>query len=227
MSCGKGYGLKMSPSRIFLLGNGSSLNKTPLHLLQGKNVMGVNKIHKLELPFSLTHYVKVDYSAFDPDDWKSEILHHIKNNEQCLLWDAFRAGAEEGDGNREFIYDGIGDFFNARYIPRCEHHYLLTGEWHNLCTGLNSILTMAIWAVELGFEEIVLVGCDGKYTTPGEDHFTEDYYKVVDPDYASRNNVNIQAAHKIIKEHCPVPVYDATVGGSLTMYDKIRLEDLT
>jgi len=229
LSCGKGYGLRMPSNRIFLVGNGYSLKQTNLDLLIGKPSMAVNKIHKF-YPFTKwrpSHYLKVDFSAFDPDDWKAEILTHVNNKEQCLLWDAFRAGAEEGDGNREFIYDGIGDFPNVRYIPRCEHHYLLTGEWHRICTGLNSVLTMAIWAVELGFEEIVLVGCDGIYSTPAADHFIEDYYKVVDPDYASRNNVNIAAAHKIIKEHCPVPVLDATMGGSLTMYEKVRLEDLT
>ena len=214
-------------ARIFLVGNGYSLKHTNLDLLIGHDSMAVNKIHKI-YPFTNwrpTHFVKVDFSAFDPDGWKEEILAHVTNGEQCLLWDAFRAGADWKDGNFEFIYDGIGDFPNIRYIPRCDHHYLLTGEWHNLCTGLNSILTMALWAVELGYQEIVLVGCDGKYTTPPEDHFTDDYYKTWDGDYATRNNTNIAAAHELIKQHCPVPVLDATVGGSLTTYKKVKLED--
>lgn len=220
------YG-RAEPSRIFLVGNGSSLKKTNLDIIAGKPSMAVNKIHKIydKTTWRPTHYVKVDYSAFDPDDWKAEVLQHVTNNEQCLLWDAFRAGAEHGDGNREFIPDGIGEFPNVRYIPRCKHHYLRQGEWHNLCTGLNSILTMAIWAVELGFTEIVLVGCDAKFSDPKDDHFTDDYYKVVDGDYANRNNVNIAMAHDIIYHQCPIPVYDATVDGSLKMYPKVRLED--
>ena len=225
-SCGPGQGLKM-PSRIYLIGNGASLKKTNLDLLIGQPSMAVNKIHRIynRTDWRPTHYVKVDFSAFDPDDWKSEILQHVTNGEQCLLWDAFRAGADPNDGNREFIYTGIGDFENVRYIPRCEHHYQRTGAWHSLCTGLNSILSMAIWAVELGFEEIVLVGCDGKFTTPREDHFVEDYYKEWDVGYASRNNANVQAAHEIIKKHCPIPIYDATVDGYLTQYPKVRLEE--
>jgi len=214
------------PSRIFLLGNGASLKNTNLDLLIGKDVMGVNKINKLKLPFQLTYYVKVDYSAFDPDDWKGEILRHVTNGEQCLLWDAFFAGADPGDGNYEYIHSGIGDFENVRYIPRCEHHYARTGAWHSICTGLNSILTMAIWAVELGYNEIVLVGCDGKFTTPPEDHFAEDYYKAWDATYAERNNTNIQMAHDLLAAKCPIPILDATVGGSLTQYPKVRLENL-
>jgi hypothetical protein len=219
----------MSSNRIYLVGNGASLKQTNLDLLIGHDSMAVNKIHKhySKTAWRPTHYVKVDFSAFDPDGWRGEILGHIRRGEQCLLWDAFCHGADPHDGNYEFIPDGIGDFFlNVRQIPHCDHHYALKGSWHSLCTGLNSILTMAIWAVELGYQEIVLVGCDGRFTTPPEDHFSEDYYKNWDADYARRNNTNIQAAHDIIAKHCPVPVLDATVNGYLTQYEKVKLENV-
>lgn len=211
-------------SRIFLVGNGASLRRTNLDALIGHDSMAVNKIHRVydRTRWRPTHYVKVDYSAFDPDDWKAEIMQHVDGGEQCLLWDAFRAGADPADGNYEYIHDGIGDFPNVRYIPRCEHHYRREGAWHSICTGLNSILTMAIWAVELGYTEIALVGCDGKFSTPEEDHCVPDYYKQVDPTYADRNNANVREAHRIIRGHCPAQVYDLTVGGSLTGYRGVQ-----
>lgn len=188
--------------------------------------MGVNKIHLIfgQTTWRPTHYLKQDYSAFSGDDWKEEVMGHVHRGAQCLLWDAFHSGAKD-EGNHEFIYDGIGDRPNVTYIPRCEHHYVRKGAWHPICTGLNSILTMAIWAVELGFKEIVLVGCDGHFNTPKDDHFVDDYYKAWDFDYANRNNINVNLAHHIITNFCPVPVYDATVGGKLTCYPKVRLED--
>lgn len=219
----------MPSNRIFIVGNGASLKKTNLDLLTGKPSMGVNKIHKIysQTRWRPTHYVKVDYSTFDPDDWKEEVLQHINNSEQCLLWDAFENGADPNDGNYEFIPNGIGSLFqNVTFIPRCHHHYLRTADWHDYCTGLNSIVTMTNWAVMLGYKEIVLVGCDGKFSDPRKDHFVRDYYAKVDGDYASRNNENIQQAHNLIVEKCPVPVLDATVGGSLTQYRKVRLEEL-
>jgi len=218
---------RMNIRSIFIIGNGASLKKTNLDLLIGRDSMAVNKIHKIydRTIWRPTHYVKVDYSAFDPDDWKAEVLVHVRDGEHCLLWDAFRAGADEHDGNHELIPDGIGDFENVRYIPRCEHHYLRQAAWHPICTGLNSIITMAIWAVELGYEEIVLVGCDGRFSNPKEDHLADDYYLTWDETYAERNNTNIGMAHEIIKEFCPVPVLDATVDGHLTQYEKVRLED--
>lgn len=221
------YGLAPN-STMFLVGNGASLKNTNLDLLIGRPSMAVNKLHLIygKTAWRPTHYVKLDYSAFDRDDWKAEVMPHIENGEHCLLWDAFRAGANKSDGNYEFIHDGIGDFYNVRYVPRCEHHYLRQGAWHDICTGMNSILSMAIWAVQLGFQEIVLVGCDGLFTTPKDDHFTDDYYKTWDADYTNRNNINVGIAHDIIKANCPIPVYDATVNGHLKHYPKVRLEDV-
>lgn len=215
-------------SRIYLVGNGVSLKQTDLDVIAGQPSMAVNKIHKFydKTKWRPTHYVKVDYSAFDKDDWKAEVLPHIQSGEQCLLWDAFRAGADKNDGNYEYIPDGIGEFQNVRYIERCKHHYQRTAVWHNICTGLNSIVTMVVWAVELGYNEIVLVGCDGRFSNPKEDHFTEDYYEEWDKDYANRNNLNILMAHEMISRYCPIPIYDATVGGHLEMYPKVRLEDV-
>jgi hypothetical protein len=215
-------------SRIFLVGNGASLKNTNLDLLIGKDSMAVNKIHKF-YPFTQwrpTHYVKVDYSTFDPDDWKEEVLTHVNRGEQCLLWDAFHSGADQNDGNHEFIPNGIGDLRDVTYIPRCQHHYLRTADWHYTCTGLNSIVTMVIWAVQLGYKEIILVGCDGKFSDPKKDHFARGYYRKVDPEYAERNNENIVMAHDLIKAKCPIPIYDATKNGSLTQYPKVRLEDI-
>jgi hypothetical protein len=215
-------------SRIFLVGNGASLKKTNLDLLIGKPSMAVNKIHKIykKTKWRPTHFVKVDYSTFDPDDWKEEVLQHVTNNEQCLLWDAFHSGADKNDGNYEFIPDGIGDIRNVTYIPRCQHHYYLTADWHDYCTGMNSIVTMANWAVLLGFKEIVLVGCDGKFTDPKKDHFTPSYYKKVDGEYAKRNNDLIQKAHDLLAAKCPIPIWDATVDGQLTQHKKKILEEL-
>jgi hypothetical protein len=215
-------------SRIFLIGNGASLKHTNLDLLIGKPSMAVNKIHKIykATRWRPTHYVKVDYSTFDPDDWKDEVLQHVTSGEQCLLWDAFHSGADRNDGNYEFIFDGIGDHRNVLYIPRCAHHYLLTGDWHDYCTGLNSIVTMANWAVLLGFKEIVLVGCDGKFTDPKKDHFTPSYYKKVDGEYAKRNNDLIQKAHDLLAAKCPIPIWDATVDGQLTQHKKKILGEL-
>lgn len=214
-------------NRIFLVGNGASLKKTNLDSLIGKPSMGVNKIHKIygKTLWRPSHYVKVDYSPFDDEPWQNEVLPHVERREQCLLWHAFHGGITSVSEQYE-IKGGIGDLPNVLYVPHCKHSDEGTGEWHDHCTGLNSILTMANWAVLLGFTEIVLVGCDGKYSDPRKDHFIPGYYKKVDAGYVERNNRMTQKAHDLLAAKCPIPILDATIGGSLTQHRKVVLEEL-
>lgn len=195
----------------WLVGNGPSMPAS-LHLVSGFSI-GVNKIAGIKT-WRPTHYVKVDYSPFDGESWKDEILPFIETDTPCLLWDAFR------DGDNDFgISDGLGDRSNVTWIARCKHHgepptskYRAT-EWHEpFCTAYNSLNIMAQWAVKLGATEIHLIGCDGKFTNGKDDHFMP-YYEYVDAGYVERNNSHVLAAHQLIKANCPVPVYDHTPNG--------------
>lgn len=182
--------------KITLVGNGRSLRDAP----QPKgDCMGVNKIHLSHI--EVTHYVKVDLAFGEP--WKDQVLPHL--GKKCLLWDAFRNGLPQDHPNHEDIPDGIGEHQNVTWVKRCKHHYHRPGtkyamkEWHlpSVCTAYNSISVMMQWAVLLGYDEIDLIGCDGNFTNPKEDHFTEDYYDTWDSDYQERNNENVRIAHQI------------------------------
>lgn len=170
--------------------------------------MGVNKIGALFMP---DYYVKIDYSEFDGQGWKEEVMPMVDSGIPCLLWDWFDVDAP-----------------NVTKIKRCEHHNAPDGHkrsttgWHEpFCTAYNSISVMAQWAVKLGFGEIVLAGCDGHFTNGVDDHFMP-YYNRVDLQYVERNNRNVKAAHELIKTSCPIPVYDATINGYLN-YPRVEL----
>lgn len=208
-------------SRIFILGNGSSLNQTPLHLLEKEKTMGVNKIGKI---FSPSYYVKIDYSQFDGSDWKDEVLPML--DRPCLLWSVFRDGVRDyGKPFYDSIPEGIGEQINVTWVSRCEHHGNkgYQGLWHDpFCTAHNSIVTMVQWAEKLGFDEIYLVGCDGEFTDGITDHFMP-YYKEVDREYRTRNGECIKRAHKMIEQSCKAKVFNATVGGSIENYPRVDL----
>jgi hypothetical protein len=193
-----------------LIGNGKSLQQTPLE--KCRPAIGVNKIGDI---FQPDYYVKVDYTEFAGDDWRDEVMPMVNRGIPCLLWDWFGVQAP-----------------NVRSIPRCEHHPIPDGHkncatlWHDpFCTAYNSISIMAQWAVKLGATEIVLVGCDLDFTNGMDDHFAP-YYRKVDSQYTERNNRNALAAHALIKASCPVPVYNATIGGSLEIWPRVDLEKL-
>lgn len=211
-------------SRIFLIGNGASLQKTPLDLLRNEVTMGVNKIGAI---FKPSFYVKIDYSQFDGNEWKDEVFPML--DRPCLLWDVFRDGEpRNGEPFSDSIPEGMGDHPNVTWVSRCEHHGNkgYEGEWHDpFCTAHNSIVTMAQWAVNLGFEEIYLVGCDGTFTDGITDHFMP-YYKTVDSGYLERNNKCVRMAHELIKRSCPIPVYNATLGGCIENHPRVDIFEI-
>jgi hypothetical protein len=217
--------------RVYLLGNGLSLKDIPVEFLRDVQTMGVNKIGA---HFTPDYYVKVDMTVFAGENtWKDEVLPMVGAGIPCLLWDKFRDG--EPDPNAAFgdsIPEGIGDQPNVRWVPRCEHHGIGPGQkgcstaWHSpICTAYNSISAMAQWAEELGFEEIILLGCDLNFSDGILDHFMP-YYKQVDSGYVERNNINAVAAHELIKKSCKIPVYNATPGGALTVWPRIDLHEM-
>jgi hypothetical protein len=213
--------------RVWIIGNGASLASVNMDLLIGEDCIATNKIHLIypTTNWRPTHYCKVDHVP--GENWREQIDPHIDNGEVCLLWDAFGYGADPEDGNYEDISRGIGNFFGVIYIPRCEHTNLATGAWHlpKICTGQNSVLPMIQWAVTLGYDEIFLLGCDGKYEK-GKDHFVNNYYTKWDDTYEARCNQKTREAHEIAKSGCSVPVYNCTVGSVITVWPTRRMEDV-
>ena len=74
------------------------------------------------------------------------------------------------------------------------------------------------------FDEIILLGCDLGFTGDGTDHFCKDYY-----DY--KNDIILPAmreedmiyAHEIAKANTRIPIYNATIGGSLEVYPRVDI----
>lgn len=214
--------------RAFLIGNGPSLRETPLHLISHELSIGCNKIAKIfpHTTWRPSHYLKMDHSPFDQDSYRDQIYPMVGSH--MLLWDAFR------DGDKSQEIEGLGDLPYTQWVKRCKHHaYIFPHDkasqtWHlpTFCTGINSINLMAQWAVSLGADEIYLVGCDGNFTDGKNDHFMENYYQTVDSGYEERNNLQLSYAHTIIKRSCPVPVYNATIGGNIEIYPRVDLRKL-
>lgn len=200
--------------------------KTPLWLLAKEECFAVNKIHLIypRTAWRPTYYVKVDYNAVDKLTWKWEIAAnlHVK---KMWLWDAMQHGHPVDHANHDDMPDGVGDVHdNIVWVPRCEHIYAAGNvkavkEWHlpEICTAFNSISIMAQCAVLEGFEELYLVGCD----IIG-DHFDPGYGAV----WGDGARLAMLAGHELIKKSCPVPVYNATVGGALDMYPRKTIEDV-
>jgi hypothetical protein len=221
----------------FVVGNGRSLNYTNLELLNGHVSWGLNRIH-LHYPntsWRPTKYFKSDHNPHLKDVYNSENLFHVEQGYDCYFWEKFRTGYPKEHPLSEWMPEGIGEHDNVTWFPRCEHHYYHHDNFHKkaeswhlpaVCTAFSGISAAMQFAILEGATEIYLVGCDLGYGRPkGHDHFDEGYSK--NPKQLSEWDTNeVMEAHRVARMSSPVPIYNATVGGELEIYERVRLEDV-
>lgn len=209
--------------RHWIVGNGLSLNDTPLHLLKDEITWGMNRVH-LHYPntdWRSTYYLMVDFNQQNPKDyWKECIRAHWETPK--FLWDGFR------DGHPYFDFEPIGDVPNTTWIPRCKkHHYYMADNWKRaekwhlpeICTAFSGIGSMIQLAVLEGATEIYILGADLYESDYRKNFFTPDYTDD-QRDRSELDNTNMTQVHRVALRSSPVPIYNATIGGKLEVYER-------
>lgn len=194
-------------SRAFVIGNGPSLSNTPLDLLVGEKTYAVNSIWKIFnrtkwRPTSWVHGegIKVGDAA------TRDIAQMAKTDARMWLPPGYQRYAARRD-----VAFGRPVIFYCQCCRRNpEPWHLDLGDY--ICTYGTSVHTAMQIAVMEGATEIYLVGCD-----LGNSHFYGDNFP--DEEMAL-------TAHKIAKECSPVPIYNATIGGSLEVYPRVDFMSL-
>jgi hypothetical protein len=102
--------------------------------------------------------------------------------------------------------------------------------WHfpKLCCYGSVVGVAAQIAVLEKFNPIYFVGCDLGYDEQGLNHFDDDYGNWNEMDQAERNETE-GWMHEIIKKECDergILVLNATVGGQLEAYPRVKIEDV-
>jgi hypothetical protein len=212
--------------RAFVVGNGPSLKNTPLDLMHSEISFGVNNIH-LIYPYTLwrpTHYVRAEEaSGMDTGDWIESMNIQMMSNVEiwCNVWFVKWMEREEYPVRQVNIINSCAHHqtnFDSEYCPHL---------WHlpRLCTFGSTVNVAVQIAVMLGFSPIYLVGCDLGYRDGEPSHFDATYEHGKEQP-ARLANMNTLQAHVIAKRSTPVPIYNATIGGSLEAYERVNFEDL-
>ena len=168
------------------------------------------------------------YLIYNKTDWRPTYYFCMDvnpNDRKC--WNAIEANL---DCKKLFLYDLWKDKFsgdNIEWLPRCKKHHPFpvhsrnaVQEWHlpTICTAHGSMSPMMQLAVTMGYEEIYLVGID--LFSRKKEHFDENY-----PFYAvweERNKIE-NHIHEVAKKSCPVPIYNATIGGRLEVHPRVDI----
>lgn len=217
--------------RFFVIGNGPSLNDTPLDALIGEKTVALNRINLIypHTKWRPTIYCKTDHNPYLVDIYNEENILNVEIAEKSYLWEDFRDG--HPDKPFKMMPVGMGSNSKVTWIERCEHHEHLGGSkyctdtWHlpRICTAFGGINAAMQIAVLEGATEIYLLGCDLGYGREiGRDHFSTEYANRIRP-LGAFENKNQHHLHTVANNSCPIPIYNATIGGNLEVYERIDL----
>ena len=209
--------------RCWIVGNGPSLAHTPLELITEPS-FGLNKIAMI----------------FEQTTWRPEFLVSTTSD---LIGDSYRAVVARGIAAARYGFvDKIGwpkEIPSNAYHLECSESEELTAAdgrddmWSDnpaerVSKFGSTILPAFQLAAWMGFNEIVLVGCNLGYKSFGDggdpNHFRPDYYPTGAVE-AGENDAMIRA-HEIAAANCKrlgVKIYNATIGGQLEVHKRVSL----
>lgn len=222
--------------RIFILGNGPSLNRTPLHLLENEYTFVTNRAYLLldRLTWRPTFYTALDWRVV-PD-----VAHEINQlaGIMCFFEKRFQ----------NILRDGSDVFWYTHGPAQRPEDKVFAYNLHEGVRGAGSVIGACVQiSFYLGFREIYLLGCDLGYKVndsvrqEGEDRFgngvklyltstRDDDPNHFDPRYFGTNrrwhDPNVK---RMISGHEQClkgvvqgggKIFNATVGGELEVYPR-------
>jgi hypothetical protein len=240
--------------RCFIMGNGPSLNRTDLELLEGETVFACNAAFLLfdRINWRPTYYTCVD-SRVLPDRAR-DIQAMLAQNPSMTAF--FPTEVEEHTGEkrryptRVILPTGRNRFYFREAYGTLEN---LPESMFSADIGQHVIqprtvaITMLQIAAYMGFSEIYLIGCDTRYTVPAtvdeEDSeglalvsTRDDDANHFDPAYFGKGRKWHAPKTELMVEHYRiardaleargVKVFDATVDGALDVFDKVDFNAL-
>ena len=211
--------------RCFIIGNGPSLKRTDLSLLRHEISFGMNRIYLMfeDLGFPTTYFIAINTLVIEQCTSEIRALPIPK----FLTWRSRRWMS--GDPGTIFVdtdYRGPESFSTD-----------LTGRVFEGGTVTYVALQAAYW---MGFQEVILVGVDHRYSTAGPanamvvsqsddpDHFDPEYFgrgfrwQLPDLEASERSYRLARAAFEADGRR----IVDATVGGQLEVFPQIDYKSL-
>ena len=183
--------------RCFIIGNGPSLNKTDLTLIQDEYTFGLNRIY---LNFEKMRYVPTYYVAVNP-----YVIEQSKNEILSIPAPKFisHAGIPYLPGREDILF--------VRELGVKQFSEDLSQGWLLWATVTFCAMQVAYY---MGFQEVILVGID--YFGPG--------MRWQLPDLEASEIVYKMA--KKVFEHDGRKILDATVDGHLQVFPKVSFEEV-
>jgi hypothetical protein len=211
--------------RAWIVGNGPSLSRTNLDKLIGETTFACNNIHLIygQTRWRPTYYIRGEEAGYlEPEHWIDSMNIQMAGESEIWCNEWFQ---------RE--HPGYKPTRKVNTIKSCAHYQRNFNDpasphlWHMpvLCAFGSSVNVAVQIAVQLGYGPLYLVGCDLDYKNGKPNHFSSEYENGLEKDNMYQNS-NALAAHMVAARSCPVPIYNATIGGVLEAFPRVEFESL-
>ena len=209
--------------QCFLVGTGPSMNLINHSLLKDEIVFGTNTLYK-DRDINPTYYCVSDKGVWH--DHKIPILHQ---DTQLLLsghagrdYLANRDKYQDMVAKEPIVFKDLGDIKRDGWIDKD----MTKGAYWGNTIMVDLCLQIAYY---MGFKEVYLLGCDCNYK--GQHHFDGEVFSFQKdtPRYYEEHWEKVFEAHAIVKKEYEKDgrkIFNATPGGSLNVYDRVKLEDI-
>ena len=223
----KAFKNKHQGQDCFIMGNGPSLNKMDLTLLNDYHTFGMNKIFLIfkRVELELSYLVSVNDLVIEQSKEEFEKMN-------CPVFLSYSKSQNVID-KKDHIHRLYTQFSKAGmswlFTPNMEEP-IFEG-----CTVTFVALQLAYY---MGFERVFLVGVDHNFKQTGKPHekqtMTEDDANHFDPNYFKGNAWHLadlrgsEVSYHLADyayQSTGRKIYDATVEGKLDIYEKISYED--
>lgn len=159
---------KHEGERVFILGTGPSLNKTPLEQLKDEYTISMNKINLIynETSWKPTYYVFYDVAHFTDSELPEHRRENVKENIESGITSFIAKPGMDYFGNKKnihyFNYDhNISGYDRIRSLNRKDISSLWSEDISNKIYNFGSTISVAAQiAIYMGFDEIYFLGTD-------------------------------------------------------------------
>lgn len=239
--------------RCFILGSGPSINNQDLSLLKNDNCI-VSNWFILHPQYSMIkpqyyciwaqHFfgTAMDSTTWNPVVNFNEFLYpHINNESESIK--VFPSFFRDSIESQKLFSDHTIIYLDIELSPKInEINFFETDITKKLYHGGTVVINFCIpLAISLGYKEIYLVGCDCNYTK--QKHFYDEGVgkQTINNDKLSQKQVDLNVllsfskngdvmqSYSVVKQYCDnigVKIYNATDGGYLNVFDRVKYESL-
>ena len=211
--------------RCFIVATGPSLSVSDLEMIKGEISFGMNSIIHLfkDTSWRPDFYGIQDVFVFDK--MKQTIFENYPENSNVLIGD--NLVTDDDITAKNYIVYPFNSDYHAFEINYRKYFCKFSDDAYGMVyDGYSITYSLIQIAVYMGFKEIYLLGCDCSYKKGGNNHVVESGH-VDKYDYLNRKKMVIgyEKAEEYARNN-GVDIYNATRGGELEVFRRVRLEDV-